>query len=145
MYLPFLDGLLQQVDQIGEMKITQNLRRELLVMLLYLLQDCPDALLRDMWKELCRPGLFKPSAPANLPLMPTGASPLGTGKHHSIRDRERRSSTTAEVQVQSEMQITRMLRLLHYVLDTFEFPLSQGEADLPTRILVPGLKLPGIL
>ena len=120
MYIPLLFHILAESERLSVVPFDSPERRELLAILLYLLQDLPERQLREQWRQLTS----NDSSAIAVVTQAAGAT---------VR---RVSNSVVPVY---ELPILRLLKLLHLVLDTFDYPYEKPDDPTPAKILVPGI------
>jgi len=130
MYSPFIQTVVQHVKRLSELSPYNKERKEFISIFLYLLQDCPPSLLKQIFRDMCRPQFFR-KRPVSMGFKKTGSSGLGLsgigGSHNT-----KRNIMAPELAPDSQqggggdsmdLQISRVTHLFHLILDTTEFPL----------------------
>ena len=120
MYIPLLFQILAESERLSLVPFDAPERRELLAILLYLLQDLPERQLREQWRQLTL----------------KDASALAAVTQAAGVTVRRASNSVVPVH---ELPILRLLKLLHLVLDTFDYPYDRPDDPIPAKILVPGI------
>ena len=133
MFQPLLVILVRIVDHLKELASDCLERREALALVVHVLQDTPDFRQRELWRNMtqCRPGGLmrrKPSAGLDSPRNQSQQTRLSSG------------GDGFEAALPGMLPIHNAVSLLNLVLDTFEFPLSDGgsQGDVGS-ILSPGI------
>ena len=132
MYLPLIQEIVCETDSLIASTCDLTERKEVLSVLLYLLQDVPERLLREEWRSMT-----KMQVTSRL-LTPCNSS---SGR---LTSNEGVPARPPSMSMHVQPPIIRFLKLLHVMLDSFEFPLSPGgDQGDPSIILVPWLQLAG--
>ena len=122
MYIPLLFHILAETEVLAISPFDSLDRRELLSILLFLLQDLPERQLREQWRHLAR-GDFDASRSA---AFSRPEKRLSTERDHSSKPSSAKP-----------LPIMKMLRLLHMILDTFDYPRTSKELEaVQAKILV---------
>ena len=137
MFLPLLSFLVEDVKRITELSRGSDERRDGLSLLLYILQDLPDYLAREEFRNMMKIGHISPITLKRHRNVATGVS-AGAASEFLRR----------ELSDHQHLPIFDLIATFHLVVDTFEFPLTHGgdEGDisvcLSPSIHVEGMDVP---
>jgi len=124
MFLPLLHCIAENADRLYELSVGTEERREELALVLFIIQECPEFLLREEWRQMSKP---------------RGTNPIVYKKMFSA------DSSIAGDSRSNKLPIFNIIKLLHLILDTFELPLSDGgEKGDAKCVLSPGVSVDDI-
>ena len=124
MFLPLLSCIVEDVDRIRQLPTNSEERKDSLALVVYILQDIPDYLLREELRDMMKYG-------QNLLRMKK------ISKH--TQQSESVQSDAPRLEPKHDLAIFHLLQLFHLVVDTFEFPLSMGGESGDISCLSPGV------
>jgi hypothetical protein len=137
MFIPLLSCIVEDVKRIQTLPRSSEERKDSLALVLFILQDIPDYLLREELRNMMKPG---------------GVSSIKVKYHHRHVAMDSSASSSASLKrglsesaEHQHLPIFDMIALFHLVVDTFEFPLTQGGGDGDiSACLSPSVRIDGM-